>query len=404
MNNFKSVKEYFQFAPQQDETSAGENQSTASGVAKSFNIAVISGDGIGPEVTAQSIKVLDAIAEKFNHKFIYTPALMGAIAIDTTGNPLPDETIDICLKSDAILFGAIGHPKYDNDPTAKVRPEQGLLKLRKSLQLYANIRPVTTYESLHHLSPLKNNRLKDVDFVIYRELTGGIYFGEKKTNEDQTWASDGCEYTKEEIERIAHQAFNAAMQRRKKLTLVDKANVLETSRLWRKVVKDIAPLYPEVAVDFLFVDNAAMQIIINPKQFDVLLTENLFGDILSDEASVISGSLGLLPSASVGVSTAMFEPIHGSYPQAAGKDIANPLGSILSTAMMLDYLQLPKEAKLIRDAVEWTIQNMFVTKDIDPINFYFTSTIGELIGEYIHGKVSGVFSQENIELRKSTII
>jgi len=279
-----------------------------------------------------------------------------------------------------------------------------LLKLRKSLQLFANIRPINAYASLHHLSPLKSKQLKDVDFVIYRELTGGIYFGEKKTNEDQSWASDTCEYTRQEIERIAHEAFKAAMQRRRKLTLVDKSNVLETSRLWRKVVKDIAHQYPKVTVDFLFVDNAAMQIIINPKQFDVLLTENLFGDILSDEASVICGSLGLLPSASIGFTTALFEPIHGSYPQAAGKDIANPLGSILSTAMMLDYLQLPREAAIVRAAVEWTIQNMFVTKDIDPINFYFTSTIGELISEFVNGRVSGVFNQENIELRKSTII
>lgn len=369
-----------------------------------FSIAVIPGDGIGPEVTAQSVKVLDAIAATFNHTFNYSYCLMGAVAIDDCGQPLPNATIEVCLHSDAILFGAIGHPKYDNDPSAAVRPEQGLLKLRKTLQLFSNIRPINTYKKLHHLSPLKSKLLHDVDFVIYRELTGGIYFGEKKKNEEQTWAADGCEYTLVEIERIAHQAFKAAMQRRKKLTLVDKANVLETSRLWRKVVKDIAIKYPEVAVDFLFVDNAAMQIIINPKQFDVILTENLFGDILSDEASVISGSLGLLPSASVGVSTAMFEPIHGSYPQAAGKDIANPLGSILSAAMMLDYLKLHKEARLIRDAVEWTIENLFVTKDIDPINFYFTSTIGELITEYIHGRVSGVFNQENVELRKSTII
>jgi len=392
MNNLKSIVDYFQFSPEGD------------GSGRSFNIAVIPGDGIGPEVTMQSIKVLDAIAIKFNHTFNYTYAQMGAVAIDNTGNPLPDETIDICLKSDAVLFGAIGHPKYDNDPSAKVRPEQGLLKLRKSLQLFANIRPINTYQSLHHLSPLKSKQLKDVDFVIYRELTGGIYFGEKKTNEDQSWASDTCEYTREEIERIAHEAFKAAMQRRRKLTLVDKSNVLETSRLWRKIVKDIAHQYPEVTVDFLFVDNAAMQIIINPKQFDVLLTENLFGDILSDEASVICGSLGLLPSASIGFTTALFEPIHGSYPQAAGKDIANPLGSILSTAMMLDYLQLPREAAIVRAAVEWTIQNMFVTKDIDPINFYFTSTIGELISEFVNGRVSGVFNQENIELRKSTII
>ena len=369
-----------------------------------FSIAVIPGDGIGPEVTTQAVNVLNAIATTFNHTFNYTYCLMGAVAIDDCGQPLPDETIEVCLKSDAILFGAIGHPKYDNDPTATVRPEQGLLKLRKSLQLFSNIRPINTYQRLHHLSPLKSKLLHDVDFVIYRELTGGIYFGEKKKNDNHTWAADGCEYTLAEIERIAHQAFKAALLRRKKLTLVDKANVLETSRLWRKVVKDIAVEYPDVAVDFLFVDNAAMQIIINPKQFDVILTENLFGDILSDEASVISGSLGLLPSASIGISTAMFEPIHGSYPQAAGKDIANPLGAILSVAMLLDYLKLNKEAALVRDAVQWTIDNLFVTKDIDPINFYFTSTIGELITEYIQGRVSGVFNQQNVELRKSTII
>src|SRR6187551_1849920 len=265
------------------------------------NIAVINGDGIGPEVTRQSIAVLDAVAEKFGHEFEYRHCLMGAVAIDATGNPLPDETIEICLESDAILFGAIGHPKYDNDPTAKVRPEQGLLKLRKSLQLYANIRPITTYAALQHLSPLKQKQLEDIDFIIFRELTGGIYFGKKEMNEEKTQAIDECVYTKAEIERIAHLAFQYAMQRRKKLTLVDKANVLETSRLWRKVVQEIATQYPEVAVDYMFVDNAAMQIILNPKQFDVILTENLFGDIISDEASVISGSLGLLPSASVGV-------------------------------------------------------------------------------------------------------
>ena len=368
------------------------------------NIAVITGDGIGPEVTQQSVKVLDAVAEHFHHAFNYTYCLMGAVAIDETGNPLPDETIEVCLKSDAILFGAIGLPKYDNDPTAKVRPEQGLLKLRKTLQLFANIRPVTTYPSLHHLSPLKSKYIEGVDFIIFRELTGGIYFGEKKTNEEQTWASDDCSYTKEEVERIAHLAFQSAQKRRKKLTLIDKANVLETSRLWRKVVKEIAPQYADVQLSFLFADNAAMQIVLNPKQFDVILTDNLFGDILSDEASVITGSLGLLPSASIGNSNALFEPIHGSYSKAAGKDIANPLGSILSAAMMLDYFNLKEEAQLVRDAVEWTIESLFVSKDIDPINFYFTSTIGELISEYIGGRISGRVNKENIELRKSTII
>ena len=367
-------------------------------------ITVIEGDGIGPEVTRQSVKILTAIAEQFNHEFVFTEALIGADAIDKTGSPLPAETIDICLDSDAILFGAIGHPKYDNDPTAKVRPEQGLLGLRKALQLFANIRPVTTYPALHFLSPLKTKNIEDVDFVIFRELTGGIYFGKKETNAAGTVASDDCSYTKEEIERIAHPAFKAAQQRRKKLTLVDKANVLETSRLWRKVVQEIAPQYSDVTVDYLFVDNAAMQIILNPKQFDVILTENMFGDIISDEASVISGSLGLLPSASVGNRTALFEPIHGSYPQAAGKDIANPIGSILSAAMLLDHIGLPKEAVLVREAVEWTIENKFVTKDIDPINFYFTSTVGELIIDFISKNVFDSVNKENIELRKSTII
>ncbi len=367
-------------------------------------IAVIEGDGIGPEVTKQSVKVLNAIAEQFGHEFEYKYCLLGADAIDKTGTPLPTETIDICLDSDAILFGAIGHPKYDNDPTAKVRPEQGLLGIRKALQLFANIRPITTYSSLHHLSPLKTKNIEGVDFIIFRELTGGIYFGKKETNAEQTYAFDECAYSKEEIERVAHLAFQSAQTRRKKLTLVDKANVLETSRLWRKVVKELAAQYPDVALDFLFVDNAAMQIILNPKQFDVILTENMFGDIISDEASVISGSLGLLPSASVGNKTALFEPIHGSYPQATGKDIANPIGSILSAAMLLDYFELREEAALVREAVEWTLANQFVTKDIEPINFYFTTTIGELISDYIGNKIPGRLNKENIELRKSTII
>jgi 3-isopropylmalate dehydrogenase len=368
------------------------------------NIVVIEGDGIGPEVTRQAIKVLNAVAHAGGHEFIYHYHLMGACAIDKTGNPLPDETIEAALNSDAILFGAIGHPKYDNDPTARVRPEQGLLKLRKSLQLFANIRPVTTYPALQHLSPLKAKILEDVDFIIFRELTGGIYFGKKEVSEDGATASDDCVYSRGEIERIAHLAFQQAQKRRKKLTLVDKANVLETSRLWRKVVQDIAGQYADVKVDFLFVDNAAMQIILNPKQFDVILTENMFGDIISDEASVISGSLGLLPSASIGKGSALFEPIHGSYPQAAGKDIANPLGSILSAAMLLDHFGLHSDAASVREAANWTLQNGFVTKDIDPINFYFTSTIGELISDYVSGKIPGDIHKGNIELRKSTII
>jgi 3-isopropylmalate dehydrogenase len=368
------------------------------------NIALLNGDGIGPEVTRQSVHVLNVIGEIFGHEFIYQEGLIGADAIDKTGTALPVETIDICLNSDAVLFGAVGHPKYDNDPTAKVRPEQGILGIRKALQLFANIRPISPFKSLHHLSPIKSKLLDDVDFVIFRELTGGIYFGKKETAEDDSSAVDECSYTREEIERISHKAFQLAQQRRKKLTLVDKANVLETSRLWRKIVQEIAPRYEDVAVEYMFVDNAAMQIILNPRQFDVILTENMFGDIISDEASVLCGSLGLLPSASVGNYTALFEPIHGSYPQAAGKDIANPLGSILSTVMMLDHFGMHEEAALVRRAVAWTLENSFVTKDIDPINFYFTSTIGELICDFLSNKLPGSIKRDNIELRKSTII
>ncbi len=367
-------------------------------------IALIFGDGIGPEVTQQSVKVLNAIAHRFGHVFTYSEGIMGADAIDKTGNPLPDETIDTCLNSDAILFGAIGHPKYDNDPTAKVRPEQGLLKLRKELQLFANIRPITTYSSLQHLSPLKSKQLKGVDFIIFRELTGGIYFGKKELSEDQNYASDLCAYSKEEIERVSHLAFQYARNRRKKLTLVDKANVLETSRLWRRVVQEIALQYDDVSVDYMFVDNAAMQIIINPAQFDVVLTENMFGDIISDEASVLSGSLGLLPSASVGNTTALFEPIHGSYPQAAGKDIANPLGSILSAAMLLDHFMMTEEALAVREAVNWTLANGFVAKDIDPINNYSTSAIGDLITDHIERNTHTDSRSSSANLNPSTII
>jgi len=367
-------------------------------------IAVILGDGIGPEVTQQSIKVLNSIAKNYQHSFSYEYALMGAVAIDETGNPLPDETIKICLSSDAILFGAIGDPKYDNDPTAKVRPEQGLLKLRKELQLFANIRPVKTYASLQHLTPLKPHLLENVDFIIFRELTGGIYFGAKTLSEDGTVATDGCSYSVLEIERIAHLAFQYAQKRRNKLTLVDKANVLETSRLWRKVVQGIAKNYSDVAVDYLFVDNAAMQIILNPSQFDVVLTENLFGDIISDEASVLAGSLGLLPSASVGNTVALFEPIHGSYPQAKGKDIANPLGSILSSAMLLDHFGLNTEANIVREAADWCLSNKFVSKDIDPVNNYTTTAIGDLICEYIERNAKGEGHVHHDRLHKSTII
>jgi 3-isopropylmalate dehydrogenase len=346
-------------------------------------IAVLPGDGIGPEIIAQAIRVLDAIAARFNHTFDYTYADMGAIAIDKTGNPLPDETIATCMASDAILFGAIGDPKYDNDPNAKVRPEQGLLKLRKSLGLFANVRPVAAYTPLLSLSPLKQERIEGVDMVIYRELTGGIYFGEKSRSEDGNSAIDTCAYSREEIERISKLAFEQARLRRRKVTLVDKANVLETSRLWRSVVTEFAKGYPDVTLDFLFVDNAAMQLIQNPQQFDVMLTENMFGDILSDEASVITGSIGMLPSASIGAKVALYEPIHGSYPQGAGKNIANPIATILSAAMMIESFGLVKEADLMRDAITYVLKSGVGTPDLQPKEVISCSKLTDMIVDFV---------------------
>ncbi len=301
-------------------------------------IAVLPGDGIGPEVTQQAVKALKAVAEIYGHDFEFEEGLIGAAAIDATGDPFPQATEELCKSSDAILFGAIGDPKYDNDPSAKVRPEQGLLRMRKELGLFGNIRPLTTYDALADISPLKNHVIQGVDFVVFRELTGGIYFGEPRgRTENGETAFDTCVYSKSEVRRIAKLAFEAAMQRAKRLTLVDKANVLASSRLWRETVIEMAKDYPEVELDFMFVDNAAMKIIQNPAFFDVVLTENMFGDILTDEASVISGSLGLSPSASVGSGIGLFEPIHGSYPQVAGQNKANPVGAILSAAMLLNY-------------------------------------------------------------------
>ena len=348
------------------------------------NIAVLEGDGIGPEIITEAIKVLQAIANKYHHSFNYEYALMGAVAIDKTGNPLPDKTLEICKSSDAVLFGAIGDPKYDNDPNAKVRPEQGLLALRKALNLFCNVRPVTIYDSLIDSSPLKRNRIEGVDLVIYRELTGGIYFGEKKEINDIGVASDLCTYSKKEILRVAHLAFKAAGKRKNKLTLVDKANVLASSRLWRSVVTELhSSTYKDIELDFLFVDNTAMQMVLNPAQFDVILTGNLFGDIISDEASVIGGSIGLLASASIGDRYALFEPIHGSFPQAKGKGIANPTATILSAAMMLDHFDMVDEANAIRDAVQKTIDNNVGTPDIYPEKSFTTSEVGSYISDII---------------------
>jgi len=328
-------------------------------------IAVLSGDGIGPEVVEQGIKVMDAIAAKFGHKFTYENALIGGIAIDETGNPLPDKTLEVCSNSDAILFGAIGDPKFDNDPKIKVRPEQGLLKLRKSLGLFANIRPIRTFKALDAISPLKNEKLANVDFVVIRELTGGIYFGEPRgRSEDGNTAFDTCLYSRDEIRRIAQVAYDWASKRNKRITVVDKANVLATSRLWRETTQEFYK-DKDVTVDYMYVDNASMQLMLNPAKFDVILTENMFGDILTDEASVIGGSLGMVPSASVGVKTSLYEPIHGSYPQAKGQNIANPIGTILSVALMLRMeFGMVEEAKAIEDAIDKTLNAGFGTVDL----------------------------------------
>lgn len=373
-------------------------------MSKTYKIAVLPGDGIGPEVTNESVKILKVIGESFQYNFQFDYGMMGAEAIYETGNPLPDETLELCKNADAVLFGAIGDPAFDNNPDAKVRPEQGLLKLRKELGLFANIRPIKTYDSLVKKSPLKREIIEGTDIKIYRELISGIYFGEKFTHEDGDYAYDVCKYSKNEIVKIAHLAFQDAQKRNKKLTLIDKANVLDTSRLWRKIVKEIALEYPDVALDFMFVDNAAMQMILNPKQFDVILTENMFGDIISDEASVIGGSIGLLPSASIGENNGLFEPIHGSYPQAKGKGIANPIASILSAAMLLDYLELNQAADKLRKSVEHAIENKFVTIDLNSGQHYSTSEVGAFIADYISFSEKSYYNYENIQLGKSTIV
>jgi 3-isopropylmalate dehydrogenase len=350
-----------------------------------LNIAKLPGDGIGPEVVAQAVKAVDAVCARFGHEAVYTFAPVGACAIETTGSAYPDSTHQVCLESDAVLFGAVGDPKYDNDPTAKVRPEQGLLAMRKQLGLYANLRPVETFEALAHKSPLKEELVRGADFLCVRELTGGMYFGEKGRRDGGDTAFDTNLYHRFEVERILKLAYEYAMRRRKHLTVVDKANVLESSRLWRQIAQEMAPQYPEVTTDYMYVDNAAMQLIRCPKWFDVLVTENTFGDILTDEASCITGSMGLLASASIGAHTGVFEPIHGSYPQAAGKDIANPLAAILSAAMMFEYaFGLMEEGRAIREAVAASIDAGFVTEDLaDGGEAHRTSEVGDWIAERI---------------------
>lgn len=348
-----------------------------------LKIAVLAGDGIGPEISAEGVKVMKAVCSKFGHQVTFTEALCGAAAIDAVGNPFPEETLKACQDADAVLFSAVGDPCFDNNPNAKVRPEQGLLAMRKQLGLFANIRPVQTFDCLIHKSPLKDELVRGADFVCIRELTGGMYFGEKKEGDD--YAYDTNAYSRHEVERILKVAFEYAQRRRKHLTVVDKANVLASSRLWRKVAQEMAPQYPDVQTDYMYVDNASMRMIQDPKFFDVMVTENTFGDILTDEGSCISGSMGLLPSASTGESTPVFEPIHGSWPQAKGLNIANPLAQILSVAMLFEYFNLKEEGTLIRRAVDASLEANVRTPEIQVAGGekYGTKEVGQWITDFI---------------------
>lgn len=350
-----------------------------------LKIAVLPGDGIGPEISQEGVRVLEAIAKRFFHEFTFKYGLVGACAIDKTGNPFPDETLKLCLDSDAVLFSAVGDPKYDNNPSSKVRPEQGLLKMRKSLGLYANIRPISTFDCLLDRSPLKNDIVKGSDFVCVRELTGGMYFGEKQEGDETAY--DTNIYHRFEVERILDTAYSLAKKRKGHLTVVDKANVLASSRLWRKVATEKAAQNPDVLTDFMFVDNASMRIVQDPRFFDVIVTENTFGDILTDEASVITGSMGLLPSSSLGSETPLFEPIHGSWPEAAGKNIANPIAQILSAAMLLEHFDLKEEGNVVRGAVDKSLEEGIRTPDIafPGTKSYTTLEVGKWIADEILG-------------------
>lgn len=348
-----------------------------------LNIAVLPGDGIGPEIMKQGVAVLNAIARKFGHEFNYQEAICGAHAIDEVGDPFPEDTYQACMQADAVLFAAVGDLRFDNDPTAKVRPEQGLLAMRKKLGLFANVRPVATFGCLLHMSPLKEDILRGADFVVIRELTGGMYFGEKYQDNDKAYDTDI--YTRPEIERILKVAFDFAMRRRKHLTVVDKANVLASSRLWRQIAKEMEPLYPEVKTDYMFIDNASMRVLTEPTFFDVVVTENTFGDILTDETSCITGSMGLQPSASLGEHTPLFEPVHGSWPQAAGKNLANPVAQILSAAMLLEHFGLKAEGQLIRNAVNASLDANVRTPEIQMPGgeHYGTTEVGAWIVDWI---------------------
>ena len=348
-----------------------------------FKLAVLPGDGIGPEISKVGVDVMTAVCEKFGHKVTYEYAICGADAIDKVGDPFPEETFQTCRNADAVLFSAVGDPKFDNNPTAKVRPEQGLLAMRKKLGLYANIRPMQTFRSLLHKSPLRPELVDGADFITIRELTGGMYFGEKYQDNDKAY--DTNYYTRPEIERIIRVGYDYARRRNHHLTIVDKANVLASSRLWRQIGQELEKDYPDVKTDYMYVDNASMRMIQEPKFFDVIVTENTFGDILTDESSCISGSMGLLPSASTGESTPVFEPVHGSWPQAKGLNIANPLAQVLSDAMMFEYFGLKEEGALIRQAVDASIDQNVRTPDIqvEGGEKYGTKEVGAWLVDYI---------------------
>ena len=348
-----------------------------------LKIAVLPGDGIGPEIMKQGVAVLNAIAAKCGHEFQYEEALVGACAIEACGDAYPAATHDVCMRADAVLFAAVGDLKYDNDPTLKMRPETGLLAMRKQLGLFANVRPVATFDCLLHKSPLKEELLRGADFVVIRELTGGMYFGEKYQDNDKAY--DTNVYTRPEVERILKVAFEMAMTRRKHLTVVDKANVLASSRLWRQIAKEMESQYPEVTTDYMFIDNASMRVLTEPRFFDVIVTENTFGDILTDETSCITGSMGLQPSSSLGEHTPLFEPVHGSWPQAAGQNLANPLAQILSAAMLLEHFGLDKEGALIRQAVTASLDANVRTPEIQVAGGakYGTKEVGQWIVDYI---------------------
>ena len=331
-------------------------------------IAVIRGDGIGPEIVGEAMGVLDAVAKKFGHTFTYKEAPMGGCAIDEFGVPLPDSSLETCLGADSVLLGAVGGPKWDDQPSAN-RPERGLLKLRSAMGLYTNVRPARMFSDLSAACPLRADiAARGIDFVVVRELIGGMYFGEHTTSEadGELKAVDVCSYSEHEVRRVARVAFDMARKRRKRVTSIDKANVLDTSRLWRKTVEEVAKEYPDVELLHMYVDNAAMQLVRDPSQFDVIVTENLFGDILSDEASQITGSIGMIPSSSMGEGTrGLYEPIHGSAPDIAGQDKANPIGTILAAAMMLRYsFDMAAEADAVESAVDQTLKAGFRCGDI----------------------------------------